>query len=468
MKEQLKNRTSLVYLLFLALLLFALQSQASPFDSLRVNLDYSVFKYLPDIDKSYLEIYYSLEQKELDYIKQVEGYGTVVSLELSLKNQEGENAKEKRWQVGNLVPDLEKVKTSDAQMIDILGDTIKPGLYFLELKVIDLNSNRSGVKRTHLLVTDFRGDSLQISDIQLALNLSGEDTSEVKFNKSGMKVWPNPRGEYFSKGGMLYLYAEIYNLQFDPEREKKGYSLSFSILDSTGSNPKDYGSQINTKPGNSAVVMNALNIGSLLPGKYFLKLLAKDLDSGDEVERTKPFQVLGPWLQESTAEPRTEEEAKNLRRMLSYISSKDELRMYDQLNLTGKRQFMVEFWKRRDPDPSTPENEFKIEYYSRWEEANRRYSTTQVDKDGWRTDMGRVYILYDEPDDIERHPYAMASKSWERWNYDHIQGGVYFIFIDEQGYGVYKLIHSTAKGEIKDPRWLERYDVEGADEIRDY
>lgn len=443
-------------------------SFASPSDSLRLNLDYSVFKYLPDTDKSYLEIYYSLEQKELDYIQQVEGFGTIVSLELSLKDQEGKEVKEKKWKVGSLVQDAEKVKTSDAQMIDILGDTIKPGVYSLELKVIDLNSNRAGMKKTKVTVPDFRGESLQMSDIELALNLSEEDTAEVKFNKPGIRVLPNPGDKYILKEGMLYLYAEIYNLQFDQEGEKKGYSLNFSVLDSAGSNPKDYGTQINAKPGNTAVVMNALNISSLAPGEYQLRILARDLDSEKEVKRIKPFKVGTRAVRDITEEPLTEEEAKELRNILSYIGTRDELNMYDQLNLAGKKQFMAEFWRRNDPDPSTPENEFKIEYYRRWEEAKSKYSYNKVEKDGWRADMGRVYIIYGEPDDIERHPYSITSKSWERWNYDHIQGGVYFIFIDDAGFGVYKLIHSTAKGEIKDSRWQERVDTEGASDITDY
>ena len=460
MTEKSKIETLLVFIFFLSLSFFISQPKAFSSDSLRIDLDYAVFKYLPDTNKSYLEIYYSLEQKELEYLQQPKGFGAVISLELALKDQKGGTVKEKSWQIGNLVEDTAKVLNTDAQLIDVLGDTLPAGTYSLELKVLDLNSNKVGVKRTQLIIPEFKTDSLQLSDIQLALDLK-EDTTEVKFNKSGMKVLPNPRREYIAKQGLLYLYAEVYNLKFDSGGNPKGYSLSFSVLDSTGSNPKDYGSMLHTKPGMTSVVVSALNVGSLLPGNYFLQVSAKDLASGEETKKTKPFRVLASPRLVAAGEPGTEEEAKDLRKILTYIASKDELRMYDQLNLSGKRQFMAEFWKRKDPDPSTPENEFKIEYYRRWEEAQRRYSTAKEGndsrkKDGWKTDMGRIYIIYGEPDNTERYPVSMSAKAWEKWYYDHTQGGVYFIFVDEQGYGIYRLVHSTAKGEVYDPSWEDR------------
>jgi hypothetical protein len=67
--------------------------------------------------------------------------------------------------------------------------------------------------------------------------------------------------------------------------------------------------------------------------------------------------------------------------------------------------------------------------------------------------MGRVYITYGEPDDIERHPSSQETKPWEQWNYHNLEGGVYFIFVDQDGYGAYRLVHSDKKGEISHPEW---------------
>lgn len=95
MKKQSKKRPGSAATLFLALVLCLMPVQVFSSDSLKVDLDYAAFKYLPDVNKSYLEIYYSLEQKQLEYLKQVKGFGAVISLEITLQDQKGERSRRK-------------------------------------------------------------------------------------------------------------------------------------------------------------------------------------------------------------------------------------------------------------------------------------------------------------------------------------------------------------------------------------
>jgi hypothetical protein len=74
-------------------------------------------------------------------------------------------------------------------------------------------------------------------------------------------------------------------------------------------------------------------------------------------------------------------------------------------------------------------------------------------KEGWQTDRGRVYILYAEPDEIERFPNSGDSKPYEIWHYNQIESGVIFVFIDRNGFGDYQLVHSTKRGELQDESW---------------
>ena len=84
-----------------------------------------------------------------------------------------------------------------------------------------------------------------------------------------------------------------------------------------------------------------------------------------------------------------------------YIITDEERSAFLQLQTNEEReQFIEAFWQRRDPTPDTVENEFKEEHYRRIAYANERFSSGIP---GWRTDRGRIYIMWGPPDEIESH-----------------------------------------------------------------
>jgi GWxTD domain-containing protein len=154
-----------------------------------------------------------------------------------------------------------------------------------------------------------------------------------------------------------------------------------------------------------------------------------------------------------------------MKQVIHFISSADEKKLYEELDLQGKKKMLASFWEERDPTPGTMVNEYKNEIFRRFMYANYYFSSTLIERtNGWRSDRGRVYITYGEPDEIERHPSSIGTKPYMRWTYDHLpgqSGGDFFIFVDEDGYGNYRLIHSTLRGEISNPDWQERLNVIG-------
>src|SRR5271169_744914 len=105
------------------------------------------------------------------------------------------------------------------------------------------------------------------------------------------------------------------------------------------------------------------------------------------------------WLNEDVAYIITDEERKSFKR----LSTDDE-----------RQQFIEQFWLRRDPTPDTEENEYKEEHYRRIAYANERFASGIP---GWKTDRGRIYIVYGPPDEID----------------DHSSGGTYDRPIEEGG-----------------------------------
>jgi len=445
-------------------LVFSPLSKSLPQERLSLWLDYACFQYQPETDKSYLELYYSLDRSQLDFFPQEEGYlATVLALELAIENPEGDTVESRRWEVASTIKRAAEREVS-YRIIDVLATVLSPGSYTLKLRVKDLNSKKNGLSELRLEVPDYSGEDLVLSQIELAYNVEPE-TLATKFTKGARKVMPNPSGLFTSSGQMLYFYAEAYNLSLK-EGAENDYLLSFEVLDPSGEKFKDFGAQTLKKPGGSAVVISGINISTLPRGDYKLRITATDPVSSQAAQRTKDFRI---WREERIAEKaafewlKDEEQAEKVKNEISHIATRAELKMWDQLNLDGKRKFLEEFWKKRDPDPSTPENEFRLEHLRRWNYANAKFSKYQGSGDGWQTDMGRVYVKYGEPDDFERHPLSLDSKPWEKWHYDEIeesythprQSGVIFVFVDEDGFGVYRLVHSTAVGEIQNLRWYD-------------
>ena len=116
-----------------------------------------------------------------------------------------------------------------------------------------------------------------------------------------------------------------------------------------------------------------------------------------------------------------------------WIITDEELQAFKQLSNDEERdQFIEQFWLRRDPTPDTEENEFKEEHYRRIAYANEHFASGVP---GWRTDRGRMYIMYGPPDEIDAHPSGgyyqrppeegggeTSTFPFETWRYRYLEG----------------------------------------------
>ena len=116
-----------------------------------------------------------------------------------------------------------------------------------------------------------------------------------------------------------------------------------------------------------------------------------------------------------------------------YIITDEERAAFKQLSNDEERDNFIEaFWQRRDPTPDTEENEYKEEHYQRIAYANEHFAAGVP---GWRTDRGRIYIVFGKPDEIESHPSGgtyerpmdegggeTSTFPFEDWRYRYIEG----------------------------------------------
>jgi GWxTD domain-containing protein len=136
-----------------------------------------------------------------------------------------------------------------------------------------------------------------------------------------------------------------------------------------------------------------------------------------------------------------------------YIISSEERSAFIHLSTNEEReQFIEQFWQRRNPDPDSPENTFKEEHYRRIAYANEHYASGIP---GWKTDRGRLYIMWGPPDEVDSHPsggsYQRPAEEgggetstfpFEDWRWRYLEGigeNIMVEFVDPTMSGEYRL-----------------------------
>jgi GWxTD domain-containing protein len=186
------------------------------------------------------------------------------------------------------------------------------------------------------------------------------------------------------------------------------------------------------------VAMVLAMMAGTAPAAFAQEKKQKDRNEGKKREELKD--VYKKWINED----------------VNYIITDDERKAFKSLKTDEERdQFIEQFWLRRDPDPDTPENEYKDNYYERIQYANERFTSGIP---GWKTDRGRIYVTFGKPDEIESHPSggsydrpsyegggSTTTYPFEIWWYRYIEGigsDVEIEFVDPSGSGEYRIARS--------------------------
>ena len=119
---------------------------------------------------------------------------------------------------------------------------------------------------------------------------------------------------------------------------------------------------------------------------------------------------------------------------MRYILDDEEWKKLSKAKSDEQERLFIEYWLSRDPTPETKENELMDEYFSRINYSNVNFKTYT---DGWKSDMGMIYVLFGPPDDLEVYNDPLSRMYQQRWHYYRINK--FFDFVDENGFGDYKL-----------------------------
>jgi len=185
--------------------------------------------------------------------------------------------------------------------------------------------------------------------------------------------------------------------------------------------------------------LTVLLAGAVLSGASLFAQSEKETQKPDQSQQVQdPLKrPLTPKQKKQQEKALNQETGKFYRKWLDedvrWIISDEEKSAFKQLSNDEERDAFIEnFWLRRDPTPDTAENEYKEEHFRRIAYANEHFAAGVP---GWRTDRGRIYIMYGKADEIESHPsggyYQRPSEEgggststypFETWRYRYLEG----------------------------------------------
>ncbi len=294
------------------------------------------------------------------------------------------------------------------------------------------------------------------SDVELCTSVAPSNDDSNPFYKNSYLVVSNPSRVFSTVGSpVVYTYVELYNVKIGAI-----YNLKTQIVDGAGTVLRERNRlrQFTLKDG---VDVTTLNITTVAGGKYRFVYTLSDT-SGNMIAKTeKPIYILNPSTQTSPSGGAptsvvlaglSAEELQDEFEKVKYLLTPDDIKTFKPLTTAdARRRFLSKIWSEVESGARAIAEMTRKSYLQRVAKADEKYRT--MTKDGWKTDRGRVFILYGEPDEIERYPDSEGRKPFEVWKYRNIEGGVDFVFVDRWKNSNYELVTSTKRGELQDPNW---------------
>ena len=452
-------------ILFVIILLILHVSPGLCDNNIVFNYDYSVFK--GENGKSILEIYYSVSQQSLTYIQNENNFEAAALVQITISELPGNNVLyTNSYKSPSIVSDTSK-NNINQKLIFQVNYQLENGKYKLSILGSDFYDSTKTDLFEQEIALDYSGtEKVMISDIELSSSINKSDNTNSPFYKNTLEIIPNPSGLYGMNLNELHYYYEIYGLTENNISEN--YTVNYSVNDLNNvnliSSSKNFKRKNDSKADFGKFIVDSLDRGS-----YFFKVTVIDTLKKVNVSTEKKFYIFNDsripvttsdqndYLKSEYSNKSEAEIENDFEKMIYVMSDQDRDRFEDLTKLNDKRKFLFEFWKAKDINPNTQVLESKITYFKRVSEANKSYKEAYTE--GWKTDRGRIYIIYGQPDDVEKYPFESQSKSYEIWKYNSIEGGGECSFVEiQQATGVYKLVHSTFRNELRNMDWRDQID----------
>ena len=382
--------------------------------SMNFSIDVGGFKSsVPN--KTRMDFFVQVPYTSIQFVKKDNVFYANYNITLSFTDESKTNIIfERNWKEKVKTNDFDQTLSGENYNLSYKTYDLNPGKYFVKCIVEDSDSRAASSKEIPLVVKQIT-DSLGVSDLMLV--------SEFVKDSTGEKIIPNVTASVTNRSNLVPLYFEIYS------NKKRDVNIEYSVDDLKKNTSLKQMEHLTVNPGTN-LIKHTVNNVSFSVGEYLVNAAIKDNDwkTITTIEKKIYSKIHGVPLAITNLDKAVEQ--------MVYIASPEELdylkegKSYDE-----KLERFLNFWDKKKPSSKTIDNPILYEYFRRVDYSNKHFKGLG---EGWRSDMGMIFITFGPPSSVERHPLDSNTKPYEIWDYYELNRS--FVFSDQTGFGDYRLL----------------------------
>ena len=366
-----------------------------------------------------LHVYVAFANDILQFVKERQGHFTAsYDLFVSIFDHKGNHIAEKLAGNDINVPTFEATNSREMLNKHQLQFDLIPAQYKLVLNLTDHDTQKSLHREKKIDINSFAQDKISVSAIIFADKLITNSLKNIQ------EISPNLNRNFVDPKSDFWAYFEIY-----PASTSSILKFNYTVTDAA--DQAIIRNEREIKASNK-IMPYVLNLGNDIktPGRYTLII---QLEEKTEKAITEA-KFSANWSNFEFSKLNINTAIETLK---EFVPEKDIKNILQTPDSTKEAWFEL-FWKERDPTPDTDKNELQEEFYHRVDFANNNFTVNALDKEGWKTDRGNIYVKYGPPTDVERHQDQLNLPPYEIWYYEKLDRRYYFE--DKSGVGDFQLV----------------------------
>ncbi|HHJ50315.1 MAG TPA: GWxTD domain-containing protein [Phaeodactylibacter sp.] len=435
-----------------SLLLILLASFGRALYALEADVSYATYT---DLQKSYVEVYLKIMGNTVLF--DTVGGGLQAGVEVVLIFR-----KDSAIFMADKYALYSPISEGPVHFMDMKRYVLPNGEYELEVRISDLAQTENSLQRRIQLPIHYEQDKPAMSDIRLLTGIKPAQ-GEGPFVRNGYFMEPLAFNFCDKKAERLFFYLELYNM----DRLFSDFFKLRLLIKDAYSGKEMLVSHKTKRPQKIVQLMHLMDVRQLPSGNYFFQVSVLDSLGNPILAKQLFFQRSNPYLFEQTTDSSDLVQSfvmaldsatlsYSLRAMVPVVPP-DQVEVINGLVHKGQtkdqRAFLFSYWAAKNPNQPG-------KAYEDFMKVARAVDATFKSGFGYgfETDRGYIYLKYGPPNDIFHEENEPSAPPYEIWSYNEFprtnQRNVKFLFYNPSlAPGDFRLLHSTARGELNNPNW---------------